>query len=101
MPPTAADGVALAAAAPLFPAVAQLLKNVDAEGTEADAAVREGLDAALGAIERYLVASPPGSFLSGEAPGLADCNVATKLFLVDVAAKHFKGYVLDAAALPR
>jgi hypothetical protein len=105
LPPTPQDGLALAVSAPLFPAIAQLLKNVDpnGDGNAADASVRLALDEALAALEAFL-ADPvkcPGPYLCGGQPGLADCNVATKLFLVDVAAKHFKDYTLDAGRLPR
>lgn len=93
MPRGEADKAALAAAmeAKLFPSIAKFIKNThDGE----DVALKEGLDSALAALEAHLrVSGAP--YFSGEAPGHADAWVATKLYALDVAGGHFKGFALD------
>ena len=89
--PTPADDAALEACGGLFLGIAKFLKNTD---DAKDPDLRAGLDAQLDALERALAAAD-GPFLSGATPGVADCSVATKLYVLLVGAGHYKSFVLD------
>lgn len=88
LPPTPRDDAVLAATAGLFGAIAGYVKDAGD-----DAAKRAKVDAELTTLEGLLGGEP---FLSGDAPGLADSAVATKLFVLLVAGGHYKGFKLDA-----
>ena len=97
LPPTEADEAVLATAgeAKVFPSIAKYIKNTD---DAEDAALREGLDAALGALDKTLSAAGT-PFFSGSSPGHADAWIATKLYVLDVAGGHYKKFAIDADAL--
>jgi len=99
MPPTPADDAALATAKPLFLGIAKLIKNTEADGEGADPGLREGLEATLQALDAHLSAAGT-PYLAGESPGLADCSVATKLYVIDIAAAHFKSFRLNEEKYP-
>jgi hypothetical protein len=92
LPPTPADDAALGACGGLFLGIAKYLKNSD---DARDGELKAGLDAELAKLEALLFAAD-GPFLAGAAPGVADCSVATKLYVLLVGAGHYKNYVLDA-----
>ena len=71
----------------------------------AEVALREALCGELDKIEAALAGvgeGGDGAFLGGRTKlGLLDCFLAPKLYVLDVAAKHFKLFTLDAARYPR
>jgi hypothetical protein len=71
----------------------------------AEVALREALCGELDKIEAALAGvgqGGEGAFLGGRKRlGLLDCFLAPKLYVLDVAAKHFKLFTLDAARYPR
>jgi len=95
LPPSETDSASLEATSSFFGAIARYLKN-----TDGDAALKEKLDEALLKLDARL-AEVPGPFLSGtDTLGLADCSVATKLYVLLEAGNHFNGFTLDAAKFP-
>mmetsp|Transcript_21287 Transcript_21287/g.52250 ORF Transcript_21287/g.52250 Transcript_21287/m.52250 type:complete len:219 (-) Transcript_21287:299-955(-) len=99
LPAVPADEASMAAAQGFFPSIAKLIKNKEAVGEGDDVALRAGLTEALAKLDAHLVtAATP--FFGGVAPGLSDGLIATKLFVIDVAAKHYKSFTLDASATP-
>lgn len=97
LPPTSIDEASMQATSSLFGAVAKFIKNTD---EAADDGLRTNVDAALEQLEARL-AQLGTPFLSGtNAPGLADCAVATKLYVLSVAGGHFKSFALPADKYP-
>ena len=90
--PSPACVAALDACGSFFGGVAKFLKNTEAGAAE-DAA-RANLEEQLGKLEAVL--GNAGPFLAGATPGLADCSIATKLYILFVAGQHFKGFILGA-----
>ena len=73
---------------------------VHAHGTGADVTLRAALTTALEKLEAHLAVSG-GPFFGGAAPGLADAAVAAKLYVISIAAAHYKSFTLSASAMPR
>lgn len=79
-----------------FGGVARYLKNTD---DSKDAELLAGLKEQLKKLEDYLkTAGTP--YLGGSVLGMADCSLAPKLFVMDVAGKHFKAFELDTSEFP-
>jgi glutathione S-transferase len=79
-----------AACAPLFPALASFIKNTD---SAADVALETELVAALATLNTHLEKGGGGLYLGeSESLGLADCSLAPKLWHLQVAGAHFKGF---------
>ena len=77
----------------VFPAIAKFIKNTaEAE----DAQLKADLDLALSSVE-YTLRITTMPFFSGEKPGHADAWVATKLYVLETAGSHFKGFSLDTS----
>lgn len=93
------DDAAMACSQGLFPAIAKLIKNTDPVCQGADVELRQNLDAALAKLETLLVETQ-NPFFSGTHPGLADSMIATKLYVLSIAAAHYKSYTLDLAKHP-
>ena len=97
LPKTERDADVIHAAAGLFPALARYLKNTD---ESVDSNLEELLNCQLTAVEELLLAVDDCPFASGAAPGHADCWLASKLYVLHGAGRHFKQFELDATRLP-
>lgn len=74
----------------IFPAFRDFLKAPEGEGAEKEAA----LVAALAALNEYLVKSGP--YVGGTNVCATDLSLAPKLYHLQVALKHFKGWEIPA-----
>eukprot|EP00929_Paragymnodinium_shiwhaense_P115442 TRINITY_DN84316_c0_g1_i1.p1 TRINITY_DN84316_c0_g1~~TRINITY_DN84316_c0_g1_i1.p1 ORF type:complete len:226 (+),score=45.72 TRINITY_DN84316_c0_g1_i1:67-744(+) len=79
----------------VFPGIAGFTKNTD---DSKDAELKAKLLEALGRLAAHLKATP-GGFLCGKAPSLADCDVLTKLYVLQNATAHYKKFSLDSEDL--
>ncbi|KAJ8603790.1 hypothetical protein CTAYLR_000192 [Chrysophaeum taylorii] len=99
LPPTPEDEKSMSETSTLFGSIAKFIKNTD---PSADEELAQGVYAALEKVESRLeVLGTP--YLSGkEDPGLSDCSIATKLYVLTVAAPHFKdSFEIPIAKFPR
>lgn len=97
LPPTEVDEGSIKASASLFGAIAKFLKNTD---PSTDDALRDGVYGALENLESRL-AELGTPYLSGkDEPGLADCSVATKLYVLTVAGEHYKNFAIPVDKFP-
>lgn len=92
-PPGERDAAVLERTAALFGAIAGLVKG----GASAASVERAGkVDGELAKLEALLGDGAPGPYLAGAKPGLSDCSVSTKLYVLFVAGGHYEGFLLDA-----
>lgn len=79
----------------LFPALARYTKNTD---PDQDSDLKLDLQIKLSSLRAVLgqvrVSNPAGAFLCGEQPTLLDCSLLTKLYVLETATAHFKGFSL-------
>ena len=94
LPPNAEDLKSKDATSSLFGAIARFIKNTD---DDKDPDLLKNLGAQLIKLEKRLEEVP---YLSGDAIGLTDCSVSTKLYVLLVAGKHFKKFELSEPAFP-
>ncbi len=99
LPPSPADKAALAAEDGLFSAIAKFVKNTDAQGTGADVELRAALTTALAKLEAHLTETG-SAFFGGATPGLSDAAIAAKLYVISIAAAHYKAFALSPGATP-
>lgn len=98
LPPSDIDEASLEATKSLFGAVAKYVKNTD---PSADEELLQNVLVALESLEARL--KDLGTvFLSGtdDQPGLSDCSVATKLYVLTVAGGHYKDFALPKDRYP-
>jgi len=74
----------------IFPAIAAYTKNMD--GTK-DGDLKLSLQVAFTRLRNHLF-SVDGGFLCGAEPTLLDCDLLSKLFVVEHATAHYKGFSL-------
>uniref|UniRef100_A0A7S0Q412 GST C-terminal domain-containing protein n=1 Tax=Coccolithus braarudii TaxID=221442 RepID=A0A7S0Q412_9EUKA len=99
LPPTPADTASLAAADGFFPSIAKFIKNTDAVGEGQDVELRQALVDVLVRLDTHLQSSG-ATFFGGEAVGLADASIATKLFMLECVGNHYKSFTLDSGRMP-
>ena len=76
-----------------FPELAAFTKNTD---SSKDDDLKLNLQMALTRLRTHLFSLDPGTrFMAGDTPSLLDCELMPKLYVLQNATKHFKGYSLD------
>ncbi|CAE6960999.1 CLIC1 [Symbiodinium sp. CCMP2592] len=77
----------------IFPEIAAYTKNTD---SSKDDELKLNLQMALTRLRTHLFSLPVDTrFLAGDTPSLLDCDLLPKLYVLQNATKHFKGYSLD------
>ena len=97
LPPTDGDTASLDATSSLFGAIAKFLKNTD---DAKDPELLVNLETALSKLDDRLKVVTGPYLSNAETLGLADCSVATKLFVLQVAGNHFKKFTVDPVKFP-
>ncbi|CAK9010442.1 Chloride intracellular channel protein 1, partial [Durusdinium trenchii] len=74
----------------VFPAIAQFTKNTD---SAKDEELRVKLETSLRALSKRLESA--GAYLQGAEPGLLDCDILPKLYVLSLATAHYKNFKLE------